>query len=293
MKREQFFSKGGYYPFIVETDILLHSEAITLGRQVLSNWLLQSGADRTIRVLDLACGGMPIAICDIMSHFPDVEFTYTGIDINPDQIALAREFQGYSSNVKTVTLLEGNAWHFDALDLNGPFDVIFSGMNLHHGTVDELYFLALELDRVLAQGGFIFSHDVYRPVETQYIERPAYHQSSFNEPLQLIEERALAQLDIPSFDISKVVFGQQASDWREVFIEHLTQYLDDHNARPDYIQQTREHVYQRDFAVSIPEMKKVFAAANFSITNVTPNNLEHPLAPYYAFLLMQKSEHNQ
>ena len=71
---------------------MFHTETIEIGVQILNNWIQKQNPKQPIRVLDLACGGLPISITQILGHFKDVDFEYFGVDINPDQIELANDF---------------------------------------------------------------------------------------------------------------------------------------------------------------------------------------------------------
>ena len=92
MKNEKIFSKNGFYQFVVQTNLMFHTETIEIGVQILNNWIQKQNPKQPIRVLDLACGGLPISITQILGHFKDVDFEYFGVDINPDQIELANDF---------------------------------------------------------------------------------------------------------------------------------------------------------------------------------------------------------
>ncbi len=93
-----------------------------------------------VRVLDLACGGEPISLADMLARFPAPSFRCTGVDINPDQVEAARRF-AFPSNVESARVIEGNAWDLRSLP-DGAFGVAFMGMSLHHGTPEEVRFLA-------------------------------------------------------------------------------------------------------------------------------------------------------
>ena len=69
MRREKLFSNQGFYPFIVESNVLLHREAIEQGCLMFERLLKQRAPERPVRVLDLACGGEPVVMASIMESF--------------------------------------------------------------------------------------------------------------------------------------------------------------------------------------------------------------------------------
>jgi len=282
MKREQLFSEGGYYPFIVNSNSLMHKEAVTLGIKALTYWLKNNPIEH-IRVLDLACGGIPISAIEIMAAFPHINFEYTGIDINPDQVYHAQSIS-FPKHVTQVNIIEGNAWNLQGF--NEPFDIIFSGMNFHHGTADELYSLAHQLNDILHKDGFIFSHDEYRPPLAQYILRPSKNPQQSDESFRLIEETDLK--NIPDLDMTPVSFNKETKDWRSLFIKKIGLYLRQHNAKDEYIEQTQNHIYTRDFPVSVPEISRIFSMANLQATELQANT-EHDLIDFFAFLVFEKA----
>jgi len=48
----------------------------------------------------------------------------------------------FPDNVTSVRILEGNAWNLGPLPISYAYDLIYSGMSLHHGTREELLYLA-------------------------------------------------------------------------------------------------------------------------------------------------------
>ena len=284
MKREKFFSEGGYYPFIVQSNSLMHNESIALGTSAVDKWLQKYSKIRCVKLLDLACGGIPISVIEIMASFPEIDFRYTGVDINPDQVNYAQTVVDFPANVSSVNIIEGNAW--DVANISENFDIIFSGMNFHHGTVDELYSVACQIDKILNRGGFVFSHDEYRPDNTQYIKRPAVNPEPPFESFLLIEKANLKL--VPELNISSVTFDKDKEDWRCRFIRMISDYLRDHDARKEYIKQTQDHIYSRDFAVSISEVKRIFSTVNFKTTELIPDT-SHELAEYFGFLVFERT----
>ncbi len=170
MRREKILNRDGFYAAVVDNNVLMHREVIEQGPSVLTGPLQSRGDGDAVRLLDLACGGMPVSIAEIMDGFPHLNFHYAGVDINPDQIESARGFR-FSANVKAVDLREGSAWNLSGLDLAGSFDCVFIGLNLHHGTPEEIAFLGSRIHALLVEDGGLLNHDWYRPNHEPYLRR--------------------------------------------------------------------------------------------------------------------------
>src|SRR3990167_5545250 len=99
MKNERVFSAGGFYSFVVKSNALLHSGATSAGKKIIGQWLCKRPPTKPLRVLDLACGSLPISISEIMGSFGGHTFNYTGVDINPDQVRLAINEFKFPQNV--------------------------------------------------------------------------------------------------------------------------------------------------------------------------------------------------
>ena len=273
MKNEKIFSKNGFYQFVVQTNLMFHTETIEIGIQILKSWLQKQNPKQPIRVLDLACGGLPISITQILGHFKDVDFEYFGVDINPDQIELAKTFD-YPDNMTQVNLQEGNAWDLFPQMQNQKFDFIFSGMNFHHGTPEELYFLANQLQTILKPKGLLLSHDEYRPHEFTYLRRPSHNPKNPNESFELVEENKLTS--VPNLKINE---SQQ--DWRTEMIDSLMTYVKRFSDDEKNLAQELEHVSARDYPVSTEEITSLFAMHGFKskVHDYEPSN--RPLKKYF------------
>ena len=199
MRREELFNRSGYYRFLLDSNALLHREATDVATEALKPVLGKHAVDKPVRVLDLACGGWPKAIAGVMTQFSSRTFEYTGIDINPDQVKLAAGLFEFPGNVIGVLILEGNAWDLEALGISGGYDLIFSGMNLHHGNPAEFLFLARQLRALLAPCGILFSHDVYRPDAQLYRRRPDANPDDPAESFRLIDAARIASAALPPF----------------------------------------------------------------------------------------------
>ena len=268
MRQEKAFSKDGFYKFVLDSNLMLHEHVANRGCAYLHDWLQTNPAVETVSVLDLACGGLPVAIAQMIARCPERKFRYTGVDINPDQVEEARSFS-FPGNVVSTHLEEGNAWEFASLDLDERYDIIFSGMNLHHGTPEEIYCLLLQCRHILSDRGLFINHDFYRPAQFPYLRRPDFNPANPSESFAMISAQTLAALDgadcldlLPALPYA----GDVHSDWRVPFMERYKAALKDKGAPEEGIQQVVTHVISRDFPISTPEMAKIAAKAGFKLT---------------------------
>lgn len=287
MKYEPLFSSGGFYPFVVRCDVLCHKAAVQNAKEVLRDLIQQAACsfsnDRPLKVLDLACGGEPVSIAQVMSEFPTVSFSYTGVDVNADQIAMASDFV-FSDNVIKQDLIENNAWDLNFLE--GRFDFVFSGMNFHHAVPEELFELFTQLKNHLEDHGRVFSHDFYRPQQYSYLRRPAVNPLDQQENL-ILNAQALSK--------HKALFASiksdpSANDWREAMLKAEMAYLEEHGATEAMLMQNREHILGHDFPVSASEMLQIANQAGFSGTVLQYHCKPHPMSDYFAFLEFSCSE---
>jgi hypothetical protein len=66
MRREELFNRDGVYSAIVNHNLLMHREATELGGGILKTLFEGRPEKKPIKVLDLACGGLPISIADMI-----------------------------------------------------------------------------------------------------------------------------------------------------------------------------------------------------------------------------------
>ncbi len=279
MKHEKLFNKDGFYRFIVTTNALTHQHAIETGTAILGDLLKSIESDRLIRVLDLACGGEPITISEIIGSFPERRFDYLGIDINPDQVALAETEFGFADNVVRKMFVEANAWGLDGV-ANGKYDPVFSGLNFHHATPEELYFLAEQLRERLTKNAIILNHDLYRPNAFGYLRRPDVNPLDPGESFRLVEPEALAKKPIPVFG-----FEEMTEEWREDLIHRYHQHFIELHADPCGLEQNRAHMWARDFPVSTDELRVVFDKAGFKVEARDFSDRGHPIGNYVALVV--------
>ena len=278
MRREALFSRSGFYRFLLDTNALMHREARAAASRILGE-LAAAAPDRKLGVLDLACGGWPLSIAEAMGNCADRRFEYTGVDINPDQVESARSLFRFPDSVTKVRILEGNAWDLGPLDLEPGFDLVFSGLNLHHGTPEEIEFLAWELLRLLAPGGRFLSHDVYRPEAARYRRRPAVNPLDPSESFRLLAPQRLAAADIP--DSSLTVDADPGEPaWRADYLVRMHRLLLERGADAAGADSTVAHMRQRDYPVSLGELRGIFEPLGFVIETGRYLGSDHPLVPY-------------
>lgn len=264
MRREQLFSREGFYRFIVTSNVLLHREAIVAGADALGEYLRHRSGEGRVRVLDLACGGEPVTISALMERFPETVFEYTGVDINPDQIALAGEF-AFPANVARVELLEGSAWDLRDLPLADDYDLVFMGMNLHHGTPEEIWFLASQIQGRLAEGGLFLNHDWFRPEGEPYLRRPDSQPGNPEESFLLVDRATLAEAGVPAFMEAEIDAAQGDALWRETYRSLLRDALVDRGGDPGGAESTYRHVGERDYPIALSELERILAGFGFSM----------------------------
>lgn len=280
MRNEAIFSAGGFYSFIVQSNAITHHEAMAAGKNEVDKWIECRGSDSPVKVLDLACGGEPITIANIMGSLPHVRFHYVGVDINKDQVTQAKNFK-YPDNVDVMNIIEGNAWNIDALKLAAPFHLVFSGLNFHHGTPDELRFIVRRIHRLMHADGLLLSHDFYRPEYLPYLRRP--DASPSGENMRLIETERLLQDGIISHPIDSTMLTV-ANDWRADFTALEGQHLKSLGADDQAIRSNSTHVMERDYPVSASEMADILAQEGWRVIIHRFDDSNHLLKEYFSII---------
>jgi SAM-dependent methyltransferase len=281
MRREALFSRSGFYGFLLESNVLLHREATRDAIEAVRPALSMCDKSSPVAVLDLACGGWPVAIADVMAAYPEIAFHYTGVDINPDQVALARAFP-YPDNVIKTRLIEGNAWELERLNLKQTYPLIFSGMNIHHGTPQEVAFLGLQLLQRLIPGGCFISHDVYRPDNTPYLPRPAVIDG---EPASLVDTRYLSAAGLRDPGTSRQ--GEDGEPgWRDDYLDRMYHTLLARGADPSGAESTTRHMRSRDYPISTRELRQLMEGLGFQVHIHRYEESAEPLGPYVATCVM-------
>lgn len=282
MKHEKAFSRDGFYRFVLEANLMLHQNVAESGRRVISRWLRTNDSKGAIRILDLACGGAPVSICNMTRHFDTFQFDYTGIDINPDQIVAAKKFD-YPSNFRNIELHEGNAWNFGDLVQGNLYDIVFSGMNLHHGVPEEILAVMMQIRSVLLPGGLLISHDFFRPETEAYLRRPELDPET-GEPFCMVPQEALGKIDTQVLPPFKSPGIDERSDWRQPFITKYRRALAEQEAAQQGIDEIMAHVNARDYPVSINELIEIAGLAGMALEQVPMEADKEPMKDYFCLL---------
>jgi SAM-dependent methyltransferase len=279
MKRESLFSAHGYYGFLLDSNVLLHYQAETRALSALKRFLAPSEPGEVIHVLDLACGAAPVSISRALQGLPHQSFHYTGIDINPDQVERARGSFHFPRNVRQADLHEGNVWDLSTLDIAQPVHVVFSGMNLHHGTPEEIAYLAMELRALLGLGGIFISHDVFRPDATRYRRRPDVNPNNPTESFRQLDEATLQEAHLQPLRFA-LDTGPEEPAWREDYLSRMHAALLARGGDPDGSDQAVQHMRERDYPISLTEFRHIFESAGFEVVTERFADTNEPLGPY-------------
>ena len=291
MRSEPFFNNRGQYSNLVQTNVLLHREASALATELLVGHLARSADERSgpIRWLDLACGGEPVTPARIIGALPKEPFDYTGIDINSDQIAKARQF-AFPSNVTSVRLIEGNGWDLHHLPAGHAWDVAFVGMNLHHGTREEVGYFAHQLGGGrLRAGGLFLNHECVRPDNEPYVRRPDHDPVRPAEPLCVIQPSVVEAAgftrarDVASFGQALPPANPEEA-WRIDLIEQLVAGFVDRGGPEAAADEIRRHQLKRDYPVSTAEIRVLLEDEGFNVVVHTFPGADSPIRRYVALV---------
>jgi SAM-dependent methyltransferase len=280
MRTEKIFSKNGFYSFVVHSNVLLHREAIEHGTAILHKKFKSRDGSKAIRVLDLACGGLPISIAELMRRFPEQEFHYTGVDINPDQIEDARHFR-FPDNVRGIELREGSAWDLSELNLAAPYDFVYIGLNLHHGTPEEIYFLACQLRHLLTDDGVLMNHDWFRPNEEPYVRRPNHAPDNSANSFLLVEQDVLVAAEVPASNLPEAAWSEIDPPWKIRYITRMSRLLLEQGGDRDGVAAGSQHIHERDYPVSVLEAEQVLRRAGFNVHHLNYKDSGAPLQEFF------------
>lgn len=293
MQNEKLFSKDGCYSRVVESNALFHLEAIAHGSNVIKTLLNHHNSSQTINVLDLACGAEPVSITQMLSHFPDRRFNYTGIDINPDQVNFANNDFQFPGNINDINVYEGNAWDPMSSSLKDNYDIIFMGLNLHHGTPEEVYYLATQISKLLSPKGLYLNHDVYRPNNQPYLRRPDHHPDNTNESFRLLDASLVDDIKLPEVTENEHNSNTADTNWRQTYSELLRQSLIKQYAGKECAESTCNHVNMRDYPISLNEFSYIFKQADNNLhIQIIHYGKAHPLMEYIAMPVVTKTNIN-
>jgi SAM-dependent methyltransferase len=217
----------------------------------------------------------------MIEPFANRKFKYTGIDINPDQISAAAAFD-FPKNVVQKRVFEGNAWDFSDVELDSCYDIIFTGMNLHHGTPEEVYCLLLQCKQKLSPSGVFINHDFYRPSSYPYMRRPQCNPKDPKESFSMIDESKIRRIassagNLPVFD--------SGPEWRKDLITRYVIAMKIRGAAQEDIDQVMEHVLARDYPISVMEMKEIASKAGFEFSTLNLNAETEPLHEFFSLVV--------
>lgn len=248
MHKEPVFNKGGAYRLVVEKNLGLHQEAIAMATPIVSKFLSPTPKKKNVvRVLDLACGGYPLIIAKIMAHFSSHTFEYTGVDVNSDQLDACRQFS-FSSNVIVKKIIEGNAWDLKTLLLDKKMDIIFIGLNTHHGTLEEISYLTQQIFRHLKKKGLFFNHDLFRPSQYPYLKKP------------------------------------DTATWREQWLSGYFTFTKSQGIPQDLAKEGIDHMKKWDYPVSTEEMGRILKSVGFTVSLHSYPVSWHPFSNFYGLV---------
>ena len=278
MRREALFNRSGFYGFLLKSNVLLHREAAEAAIDAFEPVIEAWDGGEPVPVLDLACGGWPVTIAEVMDAFSDSRFTYTGIDINPDQVELAANEFPFPDNVAETRIIEGNAWELGDLRLDDSYPIIFSGMNLHHGTPEEIWYLGWQLRDLLMPGGIFFSHDVYRPDHEFYRPRPDVIDGT---TAWLVNPARLTWAGVPDIRVGRDI-ARADPVWRVDYVDRMRRTLVERGADAAGADSTAHHMASRDFPVSTGEFSAVMTSLGLDVSVLRYDDSDGPLGPYVA-----------
>jgi len=299
MSMQVFQKKGSYGSAVVHTNVVLHREAAdALCREIRTRFpepptVSGTGASAApLRVLDLACGGEPLSIASALAALSPRTFEYTGVDLSADQAAKAKGFP-FPPNVVRAKVLQGSAWVLGPVLPKGEqFDVVFCGLNTHHGTPEEAHYLALQLRSLLRPGGLFLNHDVYRREGFVAYERRPQRSEESGESFVAVPEEALAEAGAP--DLGLVEFNPEDPahhSFRAHFLARFEAALLAKGCTPEETSGLVRHVALRDFPLSVSEMSRAFKAAGFQTAAVRyEEESEEPLKDCFCMFIAWPSE---
>ncbi len=282
MRREVFFSGDSPYELLVRGNVLLHRQAAAKLAEQVGAIVDLRPPEAQMRVLDLACGGVPFTMATAMEEFPHRSFHYTGVDINRQQVEKAGRFP-FSPNVE-AEIFEGSAWDLRPLSSRAPFDLIFVSLNWHHGTPEELWFMARHSHSLLEPDGRLVNHDCYRPDRAPHVSRPeTVDEGGELSSLAMVEPSVLAAAGVPGFGIKALPAGTPTA-WRTDLIDRLERGYLDNGGGAAGARILTDHSANRDFPLSVADARRVLRAAGFEAASQRYEAEDGPLAEYLAML---------
>ena len=185
----------------------------------------------------------------------------------------------FSENVVEVELVAGSGWDLDHLSGRLPFDVVYVGLNWHHGTPEEIWFLASAVRALLATDGLLVNHDCLRPQEHQLLRRPPALDGDPAQPTALVAPETLALSNVPAFGFAADTRAT-TPEWKLELIERLTGGFVDRGGGREGADEIVRHMHRRDFPVSAAELRVVLESASYEVEQSSYDRPDEPLDPY-------------
>ena len=278
MRKEPVFDAGGTYELVIKINLCLHQEAVAKVFEVVTDHLTKTKASKTLKILDLACGGKPLIPATIMERLPNYQFAYTGVDLNKDQIDACKKYS-FPKNAK-ANVIEGNVWELSELTLTPPYDIVFMGLNSHHAVPEEILYAVRAIYKILKPNGLFLNHDLFRPSKYPYLRRP--------ESIRFILKEKLEKAGISTPLLSSLA-GIRPSSWREKLFSNHKAFMLSSGADEKAVNETIEHMRERDWPVSLEEMGEILKQAGFKTDIHRYQNTHYPMPEFFGLIVGKKS----
>ena len=178
------------------------------------------------------------------------------------------------------------AWNFPESILKSKYDIVFTGLNLQHGSPGELFVLFRRILKILKPEGVFINHDMYRPTDKTYIIRPHANPKDPSESYLMIPEKDLESETIPEFKFEGIPYSEVGDeDWRLEFLDGFSSVLKERGGDEIGIKSACAHVYARDFCLTPYEMKVIADSAGFISVVKDYEFSSEPLKKYYATII--------
>ncbi len=286
MHKDPVFDAGGAYELAVEKNVCLHRESTQEVFKCITNHLTKIRSPKPLRVLDLACGGKPFILSEVMRRSSSYQFDYTGIDINPDQVNACKKYP-FSDNVKTK-VIEGNVWQLKELPLQGSYDIVFMGLNTHHAVPEEILYAARDIYQLLKPGGLFLNHDLFRPSNYPYLRRPDWNPNNKKESMRFVSKERLKKANIPTPLKEALAGNTPAVTWREEWLAMHKAYLLAKGHSFETAKQGVDHMWERDYPIAAEEMAAILKQVGFNVTIHSYQNNDYPIPEFFRLVKGEK-----
>lgn len=286
MRKEAVFDVGGAYELAVEKNVCLHKEATDKVFECIRDQLTKINPPKTLRAADLACGGKPFILSEVMRRLSSYQFDYTGMDINKDQVNACKKYP-FTTNVKSK-VLEGNVWELSAISLQDSYDIIFMGLNTHHAVPEEILYAARDIYRLLNRGGLFLNHDFFRPARFPYLRRPDWNLNNKKESMRFVPKERLAKANIPTPLTPAFAGNTHDVKWREKWLATHKAYLLANGYPLEVADQGVDHMWERDYPVSAEEMGEILKQVGFHAAIHHYQEANYPTPEFFSLVVGYK-----